>query len=134
MLSTLFQLRDELKWRSMSTGTRLKWLRTNAIPKPLRQIELAQKLGHAQSWVSAMERNANPRISPDDLAEWAEACGYVGVTVFLPLRDQPPELGATLASADPASLEAITNVLRSLGDASEETRSALLKVLQSFSG
>lgn len=118
----------------MDLSERLRWLRKNARPRGLRQNELGERIGRNQSYVSDAELGKKRRLSPEEVAEWAEACGYYGVMVFL-TDDQLAEDGPSLLEdADPETLSAVLDLLRALPQMSDETRATIRAVLRSVVG
>lgn len=118
----------------MDLFDRLKWLRKHARPHPLTQVQLGDLIGKGQTYVSEVERGKRLRVSPDEAAEWAEACGYYGVMVFLTddqLSDDGPSL---LADADPETINMVLDLLRSLPEMSQETRQTVHTILRSLIG
>ena len=118
----------------MDLFDRLRWLRKHARPHPLTQVQLGELIGKGQTYVSEVERGKRLRVSPDEASEWAEACGYYGVMVFLTddqLSDDGPGL---LSEADPETINMVLDLLRSLPRMSQETRLTVQTILRSLIG
>lgn len=109
----------------MDLPERLRRMREDA---GLTQAELADRLNVIQTWVSKRERGVH-RVTPDDVAEWAEACGYRGATVFV-TNEVPEDLVALLETASPEELNAVMRLLRAFPHMSSETRDTVVAMLE----
>ncbi len=116
----------------MDLPQRLRWLRKNARPKPLRQTELAKMLGVTQGTISQAEIGLRLRMSPDEISEWAEACGYFAALAFVSTEEMADDGPALLSAADPDTLALVLNLLRAIENMSDETREAVHRILLSF--
>lgn len=132
---------SDIKFLTRATGKtwlmdlpeRLRWLRKNARPRPLLQEELAEILGSTQSFVSQAELGKRRRLSPEEVAEWAEACGYFGVLVFVTNKQIAEDGPALLEEAEPETLSLVLTLLRAIPAMGHETRSAITRILESLS-
>ena len=117
----------------MDLPSRLRWMRTNARPRPLTQIQLSQLLGQSQTYVSERE-NGKRKCNPDEIAEGAEQCGYASASVFLTWGEpsEMVEFAELLQEADPDTLGAVFRLLRSLPHLPDQTRQAVFAVMDAF--
>lgn len=109
----------------MTTIERLRSMRKRA---RLTQLQLAERLGVAQSWVSDRERGRR-HVLVDDLLDWSEACGVPVAVIELP-GHAPEAFGELLRSLPSSDYELAVAFLHALPFSSDETRSTLAAILR----
>lgn len=117
-------------WPIMDLAERMKALRLRA---GLSQDGLAELLDHPGAWVSRRETGSTA-FKPNDVAEWAEACGFHADTIFLPLAAPAEQLLQALTALDPHATQVLAEAAQALPFMDGQARDLILAQLQLLSG
>ena len=117
-------------WWIMDLAERMKGLRLRA---GMSQEALARQLNKTQVWVSRRELGVTA-FKPDDIEEWAEACGCRVDQVILPLNAPAEDLIRALSNLDPQEAQVLAEVARCLPVIPPAVREHVLAQLQLTAG
>ncbi len=109
----------------MDLNQRLRRLRQDA---GLTQIDLADRLNISQSYISKIERGFT-RIPADEAIEWASACGFHGMLLFLNGDTAAEDVVRRLESASPDVLDLFMKLSDALPHMPPDTERMVVQML-----